>query len=289
MSVEYIAPQETDVEPSTAQFTRELAVSAVRLELVSNELANNDTETAAETLIRLAAQLEADSLTKRSLAFIGNITQLDRLSVIKMGLRKEHAPKIAQALTRLYKPEIPEDQLLEDAKFLTLYLEGATPFEIAEQLGLSESSIKKFVQRRKTKIIDASLEQNVHLGEYITSALASPVSSWTFSEEKPVSKPVEAVQQQQIVNLPSAMELDEDNNRWDFLALCKDKDLEIFFPEKENKVTTERAKKICRDCSVIRQCLEKALEYDFQAGVYGGLDSKERRALLRSRGRKPTY
>jgi WhiB family transcriptional regulator, redox-sensing transcriptional regulator len=48
----------------------------------------------------------------------------------------------------------------------------------------------------------------------------------------------------------------------------------------------ERAKAVCRACDVVAQCLEWALETNQTAGVWGGMDEDERRALRRSRERR---
>lgn len=43
------------------------------------------------------------------------------------------------------------------------------------------------------------------------------------------------------------------------------------------------AKRICRGCPVMAECLQWALEHDEQEGVWGGLDPNERAALRRKR------
>ena len=45
----------------------------------------------------------------------------------------------------------------------------------------------------------------------------------------------------------------------------------------------KRAKAICSRCDVASRCLAFALESRIEFGVWGGLNGKERRALLRSR------
>lgn len=68
---------------------------------------------------------------------------------------------------------------------------------------------------------------------------------------------------------------------WQELGLCTEADPEAFFPERGGDVRP--AKRICRQCPVIRQCLEYALENDERWGVWGGLSEMERRRLRRER------
>ncbi|MFD7922602.1 WhiB family transcriptional regulator [Streptomyces sp. NPDC059740] len=46
----------------------------------------------------------------------------------------------------------------------------------------------------------------------------------------------------------------------------------------------DAAKRICRTCPLREDCLEEALDRREPAGVFGGRDQWERRALLRQRG-----
>ena len=54
-------------------------------------------------------------------------------------------------------------------------------------------------------------------------------------------------------------------------------DPEAFFPEKGG--STREAKKVCRGCEVVGECLEYALEHDERFGIWGGLSERERRRL----------
>jgi WhiB family transcriptional regulator, redox-sensing transcriptional regulator len=63
-------------------------------------------------------------------------------------------------------------------------------------------------------------------------------------------------------------------------------DPDAFFPyphrtNSENKM----AKKICKDCPVINECLEYALENNEVHGIWGGMSPKERQLLKRKRAR----
>ncbi|MGH8906789.1 MAG: WhiB family transcriptional regulator [Egibacteraceae bacterium] len=76
---------------------------------------------------------------------------------------------------------------------------------------------------------------------------------------------------------------------WRNRAACLDTDPELFFPIGTTGPALdqiERAKAVCRDCPVITQCLESALETNQDAGVWGGLSEDERRTLRRSRQRR---
>lgn len=54
-----------------------------------------------------------------------------------------------------------------------------------------------------------------------------------------------------------------------------------FFPDRGRPA--ERAKAICAECPVWRECLEYALENHLRDGVFGGTTEKERRVILRAR------
>lgn len=64
-------------------------------------------------------------------------------------------------------------------------------------------------------------------------------------------------------------------------ALCAQVDTEIFYPEKGG--TLRPAKRICRDCPVINECLEWALDNDLYYGVFGGKSAPQRRRILKAR------
>ena len=54
-----------------------------------------------------------------------------------------------------------------------------------------------------------------------------------------------------------------------------------FFPS--DGVGVDRARKICRGCPVLNQCLEYALEARIDHGVWGGCSERERRRILKRR------
>lgn len=82
-----------------------------------------------------------------------------------------------------------------------------------------------------------------------------------------------------------------DSYEWQFDGACNDADSEIFFsPEHERgRKRAEReaqAKAYCHACPVVKQCLEHALAVREPFGVWGGLNTGERTALLRGTARR---
>ncbi|MFF5897820.1 WhiB family transcriptional regulator [Streptomyces argenteolus] len=78
-------------------------------------------------------------------------------------------------------------------------------------------------------------------------------------------------------------------DNWRTLAACREEDPDLFFPIGSSGpalVQTEDAKAVCRTCPVQERCLDWALENGQDAGVWGGMDENERRALKRRRSRR---
>jgi WhiB family transcriptional regulator, redox-sensing transcriptional regulator len=77
-----------------------------------------------------------------------------------------------------------------------------------------------------------------------------------------------------------------DHQDWQVKAACRGPHASVFFPppraeRKDEKLDREqRAKGICGDCSVRRDCLEYALRIREPHGIWGGLNEAERRDLL---------
>lgn len=71
--------------------------------------------------------------------------------------------------------------------------------------------------------------------------------------------------------------------KWIADAICSETDPEQFFPEKGG--SSALAKLVCRNCPVIEQCREYAvnspMEFD---GIWGGTTVRQRRELRRKRG-----
>lgn len=63
-------------------------------------------------------------------------------------------------------------------------------------------------------------------------------------------------------------------------ASCASADPEAWFPEKGG--STWAAKRICKECPVIAECLTWALEHDERDGVWGGLSQQERARLKKN-------
>lgn len=73
---------------------------------------------------------------------------------------------------------------------------------------------------------------------------------------------------------------------WIRHAACTRTDPELFFPvsaEGAGDHQRRRAARVCAGCPVRAQCLDYALESGQRAGVWGGLDERERAALRRRR------
>lgn len=77
---------------------------------------------------------------------------------------------------------------------------------------------------------------------------------------------------------------------WRVLAACRGIDPELFFPVSPDGPSLDevrRAKAVCGDCVVRRECLEFALGTGQRHGVWGGLTEDERRFLRVPRQRNP--
>lgn len=71
---------------------------------------------------------------------------------------------------------------------------------------------------------------------------------------------------------------------WRQRAACLNEDPELFFPDGTTGTAfeqTQRAKAVCRNCAVIKQCLQWALDHNQDAGIWGGLSEEERRNIRR--------
>lgn len=61
-------------------------------------------------------------------------------------------------------------------------------------------------------------------------------------------------------------------------------DVQFFAPDVEDhqqkrKFDTRPAKRLCRQCPFVRECLDWALVTNQQFGVWGGMDERQRRAI----------
>ncbi|MDY5139459.1 WhiB family transcriptional regulator, partial [Actinotignum timonense] len=75
---------------------------------------------------------------------------------------------------------------------------------------------------------------------------------------------------------------------WRSRAACLTEDPELFFPigSSASALTqTDRAKRVCQECTVRDDCLNYALEHNQDSGVWGGTSEDERRRLRRRTAR----
>ena len=71
---------------------------------------------------------------------------------------------------------------------------------------------------------------------------------------------------------------------WRRESLCRDTDPDLFFPVGTTGnalVQIERAKQVCGECPVSRECLDYALETNQDSGIWGGTSEEERRVIRR--------
>lgn len=73
---------------------------------------------------------------------------------------------------------------------------------------------------------------------------------------------------------------------WRKSALCAQVGGDFWYAEKGDHAAVAHAKKICRQCPVIQECLSHALQQNEEHGVWGGMTKRERQAARRAtRGR----
>jgi WhiB family redox-sensing transcriptional regulator len=77
--------------------------------------------------------------------------------------------------------------------------------------------------------------------------------------------------------------------QWLDRAACRGHDPELFFPVSAvgpGHAHTENAKRVCRTCPVLAECLEWAIAGAIPYGVLGGLSEDERHVLVRGARRR---
>lgn len=80
-------------------------------------------------------------------------------------------------------------------------------------------------------------------------------------------------------------------NEWQRKAECSTSgcDPDLFFPENLSTVmradATRKALEICERCPVRAECLEQAIQDEEEFGIWGGMTSEQRRALIRRKRR----
>jgi WhiB family redox-sensing transcriptional regulator len=85
-------------------------------------------------------------------------------------------------------------------------------------------------------------------------------------------------------SLPSPL---ADHWSWQLDASCRFADTAIFYPPNESRgeireMIETRAKAVCRECPVRKQCRDHALEAGEPYGIWGGTTPKERALLSHS-------
>jgi WhiB family transcriptional regulator, redox-sensing transcriptional regulator len=84
--------------------------------------------------------------------------------------------------------------------------------------------------------------------------------------------------------LASSLALANASYGWRNLAICRDTDPDLFFPvgtTGQALIQIDRAKEVCHQCPVNRDCLEFALETNQDSGIWGGTSEEERRTIRR--------
>ena len=75
---------------------------------------------------------------------------------------------------------------------------------------------------------------------------------------------------------------------WSTQALCATPKYagqhDLWFPRPSDEKSIRAARQICWDCPVIEACSQQAIANREPSGVWGGVDEKERRAILRRQG-----
>jgi WhiB family redox-sensing transcriptional regulator len=74
---------------------------------------------------------------------------------------------------------------------------------------------------------------------------------------------------------------DHQPQEWMLRARCRQMSPGEFFPS--DGVGVDVARRICAECTVKEECLDYALRYRIDHGVWGGTSERERRRILRSR------
>ena len=76
---------------------------------------------------------------------------------------------------------------------------------------------------------------------------------------------------------------------WQEESNCRNADSDLFFLDpmmrgKEKRNKEQEAKKICKGCPVVQQCLNHALSIPEFFGVWGGMTADQRNVILRKQG-----
>lgn len=63
-------------------------------------------------------------------------------------------------------------------------------------------------------------------------------------------------------------------------APCQSVDPELFFPDPTDMETLRQARKVCKSCDAVEECLSFAMKTNSQ-GIWGGYTDDERKAIKR--------
>lgn len=66
------------------------------------------------------------------------------------------------------------------------------------------------------------------------------------------------------------------DQEWKTEALCRQYDPEMFFPHRGDAAGVALAKRVCRVCPVVQECVDAAIARKERHGVWGGLTPMER-------------
>jgi len=84
-----------------------------------------------------------------------------------------------------------------------------------------------------------------------------------------------------LTDLIEALQAEGVDMSWQDFANCRGADPDLFFPERG--ASTRTAKQICRECTVLAQCLEFAIVSSEKFGIWGAMSERERRKIRRER------
>jgi WhiB family redox-sensing transcriptional regulator len=83
----------------------------------------------------------------------------------------------------------------------------------------------------------------------------------------------------QLLSQETTRELRFTSEDWKLDGVCRTIDPDLWFPDAPQ--TGAVAKRVCRSCPVIKECLQYALDNNEMYGVWGGMGNSERKSLRR--------
>ena len=72
------------------------------------------------------------------------------------------------------------------------------------------------------------------------------------------------------------------SEEWKLDGVCRTVDPDLWYPE--NSSPSWEAKRLCRNCPVVTECLDYALDNKEMFGIWGGLSPRERQRVRRENG-----